>query len=232
MISITINLPLSKEWEYLVLAKVLIMQQEYAAALALLDALVEQGQQAGRNFLVVRAIVLQALALHAQGATEQAFDRLTLSFEIAAPEGLRRVFLDHDELMLNLLEEYLLARPPAAPVARFIMKLLELAGTHSKTNSLEPTDRPLEAPTLPLASGGRVEIEAASAPGELVEALTEREYEVLRLLVKTDLSSTEIARQLTVAVSTVRTHIRSIYTKVDVQNRWQLGRRSEELNLL
>ena len=65
----------------------------------------------------------------------------------------------------------------------------------------------------------------------LVEPLSERELEVLRLLA-TDLDGPEIARELVVALSTIRTHTKSIYAKLGVTNRRAAVRRAEELDLL
>ena len=48
--------------------------------------------------------------------------------------------------------------------------------------------------------------------------LTNHEVRILRLL-SADHSSDEIARQLNISVATVRTHVRHIYTKLDVHNR-------------
>ncbi len=65
----------------------------------------------------------------------------------------------------------------------------------------------------------------------LVESLSERELEVLRLL-GTDLDGPDIARQLVLSLNTVRTHIKNIYTKLGVNNRRTAVRRAEELDLL
>src|SRR5436853_3580909 len=65
----------------------------------------------------------------------------------------------------------------------------------------------------------------------LIEPLSERELDVLRLL-GTDLDGPDIARQLVVSLSTLRTHTRSIYSKLGVNNRRAAVRRAEELHLL
>jgi LuxR family maltose regulon positive regulatory protein len=65
----------------------------------------------------------------------------------------------------------------------------------------------------------------------LVEPLSQRELEVLRLF-KTELSGPEIAQELVVALSTVRTHTKSIYSKLNVNNRRAAVNRAVELNLL
>ena len=70
------------------------------------------------------------------------------------------------------------------------------------------------------------------APGQaLVEPLSDRELDVLRLL-GTDLDGPDIARALSVSLSTVRTHTRNIYAKLGVTNRRAAVRRAHELDLL
>jgi LuxR family maltose regulon positive regulatory protein len=65
----------------------------------------------------------------------------------------------------------------------------------------------------------------------LIEPLSERELEVLRLL-RTELNGPEIASQLMVSLSTMRTHTQNIYNKLGVNNRRAAVRRAEELDLL
>jgi LuxR family maltose regulon positive regulatory protein len=71
----------------------------------------------------------------------------------------------------------------------------------------------------------------ATVKQSLIEPLSERELEVLRLL-ESDLDGPEIARQLTVSVATVRSHTRSIYAKLGVNSRRAAVRRAGELGLL
>lgn len=65
----------------------------------------------------------------------------------------------------------------------------------------------------------------------LIEPLSERELEVLRLL-RTDLDGPDIARELVVSLNTVRTHTKNIYSKLGVNNRRAAVLRAEELDLL
>jgi LuxR family maltose regulon positive regulatory protein len=74
-----------------------------------------------------------------------------------------------------------------------------------------------------------VQVEPPSVTS-LIEPLSERELEVLRLL-KTELSGPEIADELMIALSTMRTHTQNIYSKLGVSNRREAVRRAEELNL-
>jgi LuxR family maltose regulon positive regulatory protein len=65
----------------------------------------------------------------------------------------------------------------------------------------------------------------------LVEPLSERELEVLRLLAG-DLDGPDIARELVVSLNTVRTHTKNIYAKLGVNSRRAAVRRAAELELL
>lgn len=72
---------------------------------------------------------------------------------------------------------------------------------------------------------------AEPASSSLIEALSQRELEVLRLF-KTELSGPEIARELVIGLSTVRTHTKSIFSKLNVNNRRAAVKRAKELNLI
>jgi LuxR family maltose regulon positive regulatory protein len=65
---------------------------------------------------------------------------------------------------------------------------------------------------------------------DLVDPLSDRELDVLRLL-KTDLSGPDIARELMVSLNTMRTHTKSIYAKLGVSSRREAVRRAGELGL-
>ena len=71
----------------------------------------------------------------------------------------------------------------------------------------------------------------ARGPDPLVDPLSDRELEVLRLLAS-ELNGPEIARHLVVSLNTVRTHTKNIYAKLGVGSRRAAVRRAEELGLL
>ena len=80
----------------------------------------------------------------------------------------------------------------------------------------------------------RLRTASQSAPEDrqgLIEPLSERELDVLRLL-GTDLDGPDIARELVVSLNTVRTHTKNIYAKLGVNNRRAAVRRAEQLDLL
>jgi LuxR family maltose regulon positive regulatory protein len=68
-------------------------------------------------------------------------------------------------------------------------------------------------------------------PIHINERLSSREMEVLHLLAR-GLSNDEIAAVLTVAPSTIKTHVKSIYRKLDVSSRFEAVERARNLTLI
>jgi LuxR family maltose regulon positive regulatory protein len=69
------------------------------------------------------------------------------------------------------------------------------------------------------------------AQGALIEPLSARELEVLRLLA-TGLSNKDIAETLFIAVGTVKQHLKNIYGKLGVHSRTEAAHRARDLGLL
>ncbi len=82
-----------------------------------------------------------------------------------------------------------------------------------------------------LAAFGQAVQPGSPVAQPLVEPLSERELEVLQLI-STGLSNREIAQELVVALSTVKSHINNIYGKLGVKNRTQAVVLAQALGLL
>ena len=156
-------------------------------------------------------LVLQALAHQMQGDLHAALTPLQQALILAEPEGYARVFLDEGSGMAQLLREAV----TRGIVPGYAGKLLgAVEGDQSKS-----ADTPTLSPRLP------------SPKTTLVEPLSQRELEILRLF-NTDLSGPEIARELVIALSTLRTHTKAIYGKLDVNSRRMAVKRAVELGLI
>jgi LuxR family maltose regulon positive regulatory protein len=189
------------EIEQMAVARTLIVQDRPDDALSLLASLLEAAQAAGRTAHVIKVRALQALAFQAQKDEGRALSALEHALCLAGPEGYVRTFIEEGESMARLLRRAL----------------------------TEGTE--LEYASRLLAAFDESPQAASPAAQALVEPLTERELEVLRLIAG-GLSNREIARELVVAVSTVKTHINHIYGKLDVKNRTQAVARARTLGLL
>ena len=88
----------------------------------------------------------------------------------------------------------------------------------------------VEQPAV-MAAGGPVDLRIANQATGLAEPLTARETEVLRMIDQ-GLTNQEIAARLTLAPSTVKTHINNLYGKLAVETRVQAINKGRELKIL
>ncbi len=193
--------------------RLLLAQGRPDEALRLIEPLLEDRQRAGSKGVVISLLVLQALAWQAQRRIDQALAALERALALAQPEGHVRTFVDEGAPMLELLRE--LKRrglgERGRPLSRYVESLLAAFAPGVSSQAAQPPAPPV-APIWP------------------VEPLSERELEVLRLLA-TDLSTAEIASRLFVAMSTLRTHTKRIYGKLQVHGRMAAVARARELGL-
>ncbi len=206
------DLKFHRDIEYLTLARVFMAQNRFEQALSLLGRLHQIAQSIGKMQSVLEILALQAMALSAQGRTEQALIKLERAFAIGESENYVRLFVDEGKPMAKLLRQ----AASHGLVPEYVRKLLAAFGDETKDES-----QTLES--LPSS--------LTSDPSSLVEPLSERELEILRLL-KTELSGPEIARELMISLSTVRTHTKNIYGKLGAHNRRQAVAQAENLGLL
>ena len=212
------------EFEHMTLARVLIAQEKGGLvdgsihdAQGLLERLLQAAEEGGRKGSVIEILVLQALAHEVQGNFPPAFVSLERALTLAEPEGYVRMFVDEGPPMAHLLLE----AASRGIMPNYTGKLLAAFETEQLSSAGES---PLPTPLAVLPKGHR--------DGEpLTEPLSQRELEVLRMF-KTELSGPEIARELVIALSTVRTHTKSIYSKLNVNNRRAAVKRAAELNLI
>jgi LuxR family maltose regulon positive regulatory protein len=197
-----------REFEHVTLARLLLARHRrdrdsgaLEDALGLLQRLLAAAQDGGRDATVLEVLILQAIAQQARGDLSAALAGLQGAVTLAQPEGYVRLFADEGPPMAALLKS--LTRQSASP--GYLRRLL--------------------------AATTRTEHRDLSRPAALVEPLSHRELDVLRLL-GSDLDGPDIARALSVSVSTVRTHTRNIYSKLGVSSRRAAVRQAHDLNLL
>jgi len=75
------------------------------------------------------------------------------------------------------------------------------------------------------------EVRAPASPEALTEPLTERETEVLELLARGK-ANKQIARELFVAISTIKTHVNNLYRKLGISSRTQAALYAARIGLV
>ncbi|MEO1593390.1 MAG: tetratricopeptide repeat protein, partial [Cyanobacteria bacterium J06632_22] len=208
-----------REYEHLTLASILIgqyrqdnMDEVMPQVTDLLSRLLAAAEAQERTASIIKILVVMALAHEAKGDLPAAIPPLERALTLAEPDGHVRIFADCGPPMAELLKTAQTRNIPPT----YTQHLLTVLGTWG-----QQSEAPSPFPPSPFSP----------SPPPLVEPLSQRELDVLRLL-NTELSGPEIARELVVALSTVRTHTKRIYSKLNVTNRRAAVKRAAELGLM
>jgi LuxR family maltose regulon positive regulatory protein len=205
-----------QEREYLVLARVLLAQDRPGQALTLLDRLLAQAATGGCIGSVIEIRALQALAHQASRDEPAAMAALVEALTLSCPQGHVRVFADEGPPMGALLGRLVAAhRAKQAPARRIPLSCLA---------------RLVQAFDGKLNPAAALRPELGTVPG-LIEPLTGRELEVLRLLAAGK-SNQRIAHDLFVALDTVKKHVTHVLGKLGAANRTEAVARARDLGLI
>jgi LuxR family maltose regulon positive regulatory protein len=185
------------------LTSLCIKQANYSQALAWIERQLKAFETLGRKESLVEIYLLQAECYQSLGKLNDALESLEQALAIAEPAGYLRIFLDQGPPIQKLLE-----RSTRTPYVNQLIALFR--GAHA----IQPADP-----------------QFTSGPQDLLDPLSERELEILRLL-PTNLTTPEMAEGLFISVSTVRSHIKSIYSKLNVHRRTEAVNYAEALGLL
>lgn len=156
--------------------------------------------------------VLEAAGADATGRRAEALRALGQAVELAAPGGYVRRFVDDGRSVAHLLPQVRAAAPG------FVDALITAFAP-------EPTKAGVAQPHVRGASLWR------DANGNLLETLTARELDVLRLMAQ-GASNADIAASLTVSLGTAKWHVGHVLAKLGVTSRTQALVRAQEVGLV
>jgi len=185
----------------------LIAQDQQDEAAKLLGHLLIIAEKGDRTASMIEILMLQALSYQKQGKTDQAMFALERSLTLAEPEGFIRTFVDEGPPMARLLYEALSHEIEPDYVQR-LLRAFPVEETE-KTNASQPH----------------------GPDSELIEPLSEREIEVLQLIAQ-GLSNREVGDRLYLTLNTVKSHSRTIYSKLGVNNRTQAVAKARTLGII
>jgi LuxR family maltose regulon positive regulatory protein len=195
------EIPYLLEPMYLILLRLALAQGKYDQAIDLSNLLLHQAEAGNRTGRMIEVLVLQSLAYSGNNDLEQALAMLGRAITLAQPEGYVRVFLDEGGPLVKLLYQ---------------AKIHQVGGSYLSD----------------LLSGlNNDDNQSRMNPQPLVEPLTKRELELLRLI-EHGCTNQEIADQLVISIPTVKRHISNIYSKLSAKNRTQAVSLGKELKLI
>lgn len=189
-----------------------MIHKDYSDALIILEDGISRLQEAGFWGRTIELYLMRAVVFAILEKKEKALSSLAIALKMAEPEGYVYLFVIQGKPMEKLLRQAV----KKGIHKEYAQKLLDImAAESSQRKGVDSTTR-------------------GSEPGKgeaILEPLSERELDVLRLL-NSHLSVPEIAQELTVAPSTVRTHVRVVYNKLGVHGRLEAIQKAKDLGLI
>lgn len=187
----------------LIYARLLLAQGQWRDAQVVLTRFAEHARTHSRHLWSIMAAILLAQLARERGDLAAAIEHLAQAVQLAAPENYCRLLLDHAQPLADLLPRVRQVDP------HFVDQLI--------------ADLGVSTPMTPRAHCAQEQ--------SLVEPLSDREIEILRLI-GTGLSNQEIAHRLVITVGTTKWHLNHIYAKLGVKGRTSAIARAQALKLL
>ena len=182
----------------------LITELKFKEAEKILSELQTMAQAANRIETLVEAKIIYAILYKQSGNKEKAIVNLIEALEAAACENILMYFIHYHSGISDLLKE-----------------VYKIQAT-SKTNiSKELTDK------LKLAIEKRDKVIKMSFEA----GLSAREFDALKLIAE-DLTNQEIADKLFISLQTVKTHVKNILLKLEVDSRIRAVTKAKELGII
>ncbi len=194
--------------EYLTLAHILIAQNRLDEADHLLQRLIETAKAGDHVYMMIEMRLCRLTIFLLKAETASAMAELQSALALAEPGGLTMIFVSKGKPVADLLEELVAVKKRNHDLrqAGFSLSYAKKILTAFKTA------------TPPKIEG-------------LMDPISEREMEVLQLIAA-GLSNREIANKLFISLNTVKTHTKSINSKLDVNSRIKAVTRAKELGLI
>jgi LuxR family transcriptional regulator, maltose regulon positive regulatory protein len=197
-------------YEHITLIRALIFKKEYDSCTLLLTRLHLLAETENNAYYRIELHILHSILLIGQGQTRKAMETLAEALRLGEREGYERIFIEEGITMGMLLSRFLKwnvkqEAPGGLPVPPlYVRKLLKYNREYS----------------MMMRACTRKNGKCQSSPNHILQPLTRREKEVLRLL-GSELTNAEIAATLDITVNTVKVNCSSIYRKLNVKNRDQ-----------
>lgn len=213
-LSIEDSITMSQHYSFVTFIRGLLYLKHSEEALLLADRMAVIVEEEGGVGQQIEIALLKALCCQNQNQTQRALILIQQALQMGKKEGYYRIFVDEGHSLISLLEtyrNYYVFSGGKKYCARFLEYLNQIHEGISQ-----------EHKGIALTSHSSLKV---------VQSITQREWDVLILLAQ-GLSNQAIARSLYISVVTVKSHVQSIYRKLQVKTRAKALVRINELNLL
>jgi len=185
------------------------------SGIELADGMIAAALKSQQLMVALETLLLRAQIYAVVGDHPASTADYVKALELAEPEGLIGVFVEQGQPLAEDLADLVRRNQLGAIPVEYVERIL-----NAFSESRLPRD-PQPAADLP----------AEDEPVMLVEALTERELEVLRWMGE-GLKYKEIAERLFISLNTVRYHVKAVYGKLNVTNRTQAIEVARQLRIM
>jgi len=204
-----------KEYIWLTLARVRLALQQPDRCIPLLERLIQEAQEDGRQRSVVKASAMLARAYIQKDVQVAAKQAILPALKFAQQHGFIRSFLDQGTEIWDLLQAISMSE----------------GKIHSRSSDIrfEYLQGLMDAFEKEKHRFEQIGLDVGCTPTD--DLLTRREGEILQLLAR-GFSYAAIADELTISMNTVKTHIKNIYRKLDAQNKTEAINTAHSLHIL
>lgn len=188
---------INKMFFYIAILRTYIYNNMYTQALICLESISANLKNLNRTLDMIEINILRAMCYYKCNEEEKALCYIDYAVKSAFRYKYVRIFADEGKLCAIILNKYLKSRNKLSlELKKYVKKLINAA---NKSAILSPN-------------------KMTNQLNQIVNSLTKSEEEVLNLLMD-GFKYADISEQLNIKISTVKTHISNIYSKLNVKNK-------------
>jgi LuxR family maltose regulon positive regulatory protein len=202
-----------------IIAKQAQAKDDLATGLTLADDLIARAAQSQQVLIMLEALLLRAQIYATLGDQSKSQADYLRALGLAEPEGFIGIFVEQDPVVAKALADLIRDNQLGTIKTDYVERILAAFSQSGfwRAERGHFTDNPEKA--------------TQSTPAALIEPLSDREADVLRLMAE-GLKYREIAECLMISLNTVRSHTKSIYGKLGVRNRTRAIEEARQLRIL
>jgi len=196
------------QWDHkLAHAHLLGQRERPEEAMSILRELQRETEAARHRYFLIRVEILMSALQLSVGKAAEATNRFRRILAACAGGGLYQIILDEGSIISDLVQMVQQSGSISAHLMSYVDRLVA-DSQGARQDRLVPIFRP-----------------------QALQALSTRETEILKLIAQ-GLSNKEIARGLDIGPETVKSHLKSVFTKLGVERRAQAVSRAQTLGLV